>query len=65
MLSLVLLSAAYTFVDGVFGIVSAVRTVGQGERWDYGDSGITVTVQSIRVCDVLPHLGIMSSEKAA
>jgi uncharacterized membrane protein HdeD (DUF308 family) len=33
MLSLVLLFAAYTFVDGVFGIVAAVRAAGQGERW--------------------------------
>jgi len=33
MLSLVLVFAAYAFVDGVFGIVSAVRSAGQGERW--------------------------------
>ncbi len=33
MLSLVLVFAAYAFVDGVFGIVSAVRAAGQGERW--------------------------------
>jgi uncharacterized membrane protein HdeD (DUF308 family) len=33
MLSLVLVFAAYTFVDGVFAIVSAVRAAGQHERW--------------------------------
>ena len=33
MLSLVLVFAAYAFVDGVFGIVSAVRAAGRGERW--------------------------------
>ena len=33
MLSLVLLFAAYLFVDGVFGIVSAVRAARAQERW--------------------------------
>jgi uncharacterized membrane protein HdeD (DUF308 family) len=33
MLSLVLLFAAYVFVDGVFAIVAAVRSAGQHERW--------------------------------
>ena len=33
MLSLVLLFSAYAFVDGVFGIVSAVRAARQHERW--------------------------------
>src|SRR5271165_7112845 len=33
MLSLVLLFAAYAFVDGLFGIISAVRAARQGERW--------------------------------
>jgi len=33
MLSLVLLFAAYAFVDGIFGIVSAVRAAREGERW--------------------------------
>ena len=33
MLSLVLVFAAYAFVDGVFAIVSAVRAAGQSERW--------------------------------
>lgn len=33
MLSLVLLFAAYAFVDGIFGIVSAVRAVREGQRW--------------------------------
>ena len=33
MLSLVLLFAAYVFVDGVFGIVSAVRAARAQERW--------------------------------
>jgi uncharacterized membrane protein HdeD (DUF308 family) len=35
MLSLVLLFAAYTLVDGVFGIVSAVRAARQHERWGF------------------------------
>jgi len=35
MLSLVLVFAAYAFVDGVFGIVSAVRAAREGERWWY------------------------------
>src|ERR1700733_4157796 len=33
MLSLVIVFAAYAFVDGVFGIVSAVRAARQHERW--------------------------------
>jgi len=35
MLSLVLVFAAYAFVDGVFGIVSAVRTARAHERWGF------------------------------
>jgi uncharacterized membrane protein HdeD (DUF308 family) len=35
MLSLVLVFAAYTFADGVFGIVSAVRAAREHERWGY------------------------------
>jgi uncharacterized membrane protein HdeD (DUF308 family) len=34
-LSLVLLFAAYTFVDGVFAIVAAVRAAQHNERWGY------------------------------
>ena len=33
MLSLVLLFAAYVFVDGVFGIISAIRAARQHERF--------------------------------
>jgi uncharacterized membrane protein HdeD (DUF308 family) len=33
LLSLVLLFSAYMLVDGVFGIVAAVRAARQGERW--------------------------------
>lgn len=35
MLSLVLVFAAYAFVDGVIGIVSAVRAARQHERWGF------------------------------
>jgi len=35
MLSLVLVFAAYAFVDGVLAIVSAVRAAREGERWGY------------------------------
>jgi uncharacterized membrane protein HdeD (DUF308 family) len=35
MLSLVLLFAVYTFLDGVFGIVSAVSAGREQERWGY------------------------------
>jgi uncharacterized membrane protein HdeD (DUF308 family) len=35
MLSLVLVFAAYAFVDGVFAIVSAVRAARERERWGY------------------------------
>lgn len=35
MLSLVLLFGAYAFVDGVFGIVAAVRAASEGRRWGY------------------------------
>ena len=35
MLSLVLVFAAYAFVDGVFGIVSAVKAARERERWGY------------------------------
>lgn len=34
-LSLVLLFSAYMLVDGVFGIVSAVRAAGRHERWGF------------------------------
>ena len=33
MLSLVLIFAAYAFIDGVFGIISAVRAACRHERW--------------------------------
>lgn len=33
MLSLVMVFAAYSFVDGVFGIIAAVRGARRGERW--------------------------------
>jgi uncharacterized membrane protein HdeD (DUF308 family) len=33
MLSLVLIFAAYVIVDGVFGIIAAVRAAGEHERW--------------------------------
>jgi uncharacterized membrane protein HdeD (DUF308 family) len=35
MLSLVLVFAAYAFLDGVLGIVSAVRAARENERWGY------------------------------
>ena len=35
MLSLVLVFAAYAFVDGVFGIISAVRAARHHERWGF------------------------------
>jgi len=35
LLSLALLFAAYLLVDGVFGIVAAVRAAGHGERWGW------------------------------
>lgn len=35
MLSLVIVFAAYAFVDGVFGIVSAIRTAREHERWGF------------------------------
>jgi uncharacterized membrane protein HdeD (DUF308 family) len=35
MLSLVLVFAAYSFLDGVLGIVSAVRAARENERWGY------------------------------
>jgi uncharacterized membrane protein HdeD (DUF308 family) len=33
MLSLALIFAAYLFIDGVFGIIAAVRAAGRGQRW--------------------------------
>jgi uncharacterized membrane protein HdeD (DUF308 family) len=35
MLSLVIVFAAYAFVDGVFGIISAVRAAREHERWGF------------------------------
>jgi len=35
MLSLVIVFAAYALVDGVFGMVSAIRSARQHERWGY------------------------------
>ncbi len=34
-LSLVLLFSAYMLVDGIFGIVAAVRAAGRGQRWGW------------------------------
>jgi Short repeat of unknown function (DUF308) len=43
MLSLVLVFAAYAFVDGVFAIVSAVRAARERERWGHWLSGLRDT----------------------
>src|ERR1051326_1072021 len=51
MLSLVLVFAAYSFVDGIFAIVAAVRSARQGERWWLlaleGVAGIVVGVLAV------------------
>src|SRR5215211_1060551 len=51
MLSLVLVFAAYSFVDGVFAIVAAVRSARRGERWGMlvleGVIGIVIGVLAV------------------
>src|ERR1700742_4811048 len=50
-LSLVLMFAAYCFVDGIFGIVAAVRGARRGERWRWlvldGILGLIVGVVAV------------------
>jgi hypothetical protein len=51
MLSLVLVFAAYAFVDGMLAIIAAVRGVSRNERWGYlileGITGIIAAVAAV------------------
>ena len=57
LLSLVVIFAVFSFVDGVFGIIMAVRGARRGERWIWlllnGILGIAAGVLAIHL--VVPH----------
>ena len=59
MLSLVLLFAAYAFVDGVFGIVSAVRAAREHERWGYLVLEGLVNIAAAAVAVLWPGLTVV------
>jgi len=59
MLSLVLLFAAYAFVDGVFGIVSAVWAAREHERWGYLVLEGLVNIAAAAVAVLWPGLTVV------
>ena len=59
MLSLVLLFAAYVFVDGVFGIVSGVRAAREHERWGYLVLEGLVNIAAAAVAVLWPGLTVV------
>ncbi len=59
MLSLVLLFAAYTFVDGIFGLVSAFRAARQHERWGYLTFEALVNIATAAIAVLLPGLTVV------
>jgi uncharacterized membrane protein HdeD (DUF308 family) len=60
MLSLVLLFAAYLLVDGVFGIVSAVRAARQGERWGWLTFEGLVSIATAILAFIWPGLTVLA-----
>jgi uncharacterized membrane protein HdeD (DUF308 family) len=59
MLSLVLLFAAYTFVDGIFGLVSAFRAARQHERWGYLTLEAFVNIATAAIAVSWPGLTVV------
>lgn len=60
MLSLVLVFAAYAFVDGVFGIVSAVRAARAHERWGYLVLEGLVNIAAAAVAVLWPRITVLA-----
>jgi uncharacterized membrane protein HdeD (DUF308 family) len=60
MLSLVLVFAAYTLVDGVFGIVSAVRAARQHERWGFLVLEGMVDIAAAAVAALWPAITVLA-----
>jgi uncharacterized membrane protein HdeD (DUF308 family) len=58
MLSLVLVFAAYAFIDGILGIVSAVRAARQGERWIWLALEGVVDIAAGVVAVMWPHITV-------
>lgn len=59
MLSLVLFFAAYTFVDGIFGLVSAFRAARQHERWGYLTFEALVNIATAAIAVLWPGLTVV------
>ena len=60
MLSLVLVFAAYAFLDGVLGIVSAVRAARENERWGYLILEGLVDIAAAAVAVLWPGITVMA-----
>jgi len=60
MLSLVLLFAAYTFVDGIFGLVSAFRAARQHERWGYLTFEALVNIATAAIALLWPGITVVA-----
>lgn len=60
LLSLVVFFAAYAFVDGVFGIVSAVRAARQGERWGSLVAEGLVSIAAAAILVLWPGISIQA-----
>jgi uncharacterized membrane protein HdeD (DUF308 family) len=60
MLSLVFLFAAYAFIDGVFGIVSAVRAAREHERWGYLVLEALVNIAAAAVAVLWPGITVVA-----
>ena len=60
MLSLVLLFAAYAFVDGVFGLVSAFRAARQNERWGYLTLEALVNIATAAIALAWPGITVVA-----
>jgi len=60
MLSLVLLFAAYAFVDGVFGLVSAFRAARQHERWGYLTLEALVNIATAAIALAWPGITVVA-----
>jgi len=60
MLSLVLLFAAYAFVDGIFGLVSAFRAARQHERWGYLTLEALVNIATAAIAVLWPDITVLA-----
>jgi len=60
MLSLVLLFAAYTFVDGLFGLISALRAARQHGRWGYLTFEAMVNIATAAIALLWPGITVVA-----